>query len=232
MLRHRSLNQCLWVMQKPEKKGHHGAWIVWILSSHCVLFSGNAHWPGVFYICVTKVFLLLFPSSIWDFSIKYFIATFPFCFSAFAEVGGYDVFMQKYMEAIPSNISYGNTTIPAKCYTPQKDAFHIFRDPVSGDLPWPGLVFGLTVLSLWYWCTDQVMWKPYALDMLNTKLCSLVWPRGILPHCYPKTGHRKSAYFKADQSLFGFWFLNPFLLHRIKWNGCSFNSSVPSRLCV
>ncbi|KFO84270.1 Sodium/glucose cotransporter 1, partial [Buceros rhinoceros silvestris] len=76
---------------------------------------------------------------------------------AFSEVGGYDVFMQKYMKAIPSNISYGNTTIPEECYTPQKDSFHIFRDPVTGDLPWPGLVFGLTILSLWYWCTDQVI---------------------------------------------------------------------------
>ncbi|XP_074776985.1 sodium/glucose cotransporter 1 isoform X3 [Athene noctua] len=76
---------------------------------------------------------------------------------AFAEVGGYDAFMQKYMEAIPSNISYGNTTIKAECYTPRKDSFHIFRDAVTGDLPWPGLVFGLSILALWYWCTDQVI---------------------------------------------------------------------------
>ncbi|KAM6193431.1 sodium/glucose cotransporter 1 isoform 3-T3 [Sarcoramphus papa] len=76
---------------------------------------------------------------------------------AFAEVGGYDTFMRKYMEAIPSNISYGNTTINAECYTPRKDSFHIFRDAVTGDLPWPGLVFGLTIIALWYWCTDQVI---------------------------------------------------------------------------
>ncbi|NXH15026.1 SC5A1 protein, partial [Bucco capensis] len=76
---------------------------------------------------------------------------------AFAEVGGYDSFMKKYMEAIPSNTSYGNTTIDPKCYTPRQDAFHIFRDAVTGDLPWPGLIFGLSVLALWYWCTDQVI---------------------------------------------------------------------------
>ncbi|NXG54848.1 SC5A1 protein, partial [Hemiprocne comata] len=76
---------------------------------------------------------------------------------AFSEVGGYDVFMKKYMEAIPSITSYGNTTISAECYTPRKDAFHIFRDAVTGDLPWPGLVFGLSILALWYWCTDQVI---------------------------------------------------------------------------
>ncbi|NXW15773.1 SC5A1 protein, partial [Circaetus pectoralis] len=76
---------------------------------------------------------------------------------AFAEVGGYDDFMRKYMEAIPSNISYGNTTIDAECYTPRRDSFHIFRDAVTGDLPWPGLVFGLSIIALWYWCTDQVI---------------------------------------------------------------------------
>ncbi|KAM6119721.1 sodium/glucose cotransporter 1 isoform 2-T2 [Phoenicopterus ruber ruber] len=76
---------------------------------------------------------------------------------AFSEVGGYDAFMQKYMEAIPSNVSYGNITIKPECYTPRKDSFHIFRDAVTGDLPWPGLVFGLTILALWYWCTDQVI---------------------------------------------------------------------------
>ncbi|KAM9371798.1 sodium/glucose cotransporter 1 isoform 2-T2 [Phaethornis superciliosus] len=76
---------------------------------------------------------------------------------AFSEVGGYDAFMKKYMEAIPSRTSYGNVTINPECYTPRKDAFHIFRDPVTGDLPWPGLVFGLSILAMWYWCTDQVI---------------------------------------------------------------------------
>uniref|UniRef100_A0A8B9R493 Sodium/glucose cotransporter 1 n=1 Tax=Anas platyrhynchos TaxID=8839 RepID=A0A8B9R493_ANAPL len=76
---------------------------------------------------------------------------------AFKEVGGYDAFMKKYMEAIPSNVSYGGITIDESCYKPRADAFHIFRDPVSGDLPWPGLIFGLSILALWYWCTDQVI---------------------------------------------------------------------------
>uniref|UniRef100_A0A8C5UGB1 Sodium/glucose cotransporter 1 n=1 Tax=Malurus cyaneus samueli TaxID=2593467 RepID=A0A8C5UGB1_9PASS len=76
---------------------------------------------------------------------------------AFAEVGGYEAFMQKYMEAIPSNISYGNTVVDPQCYTPRRDSFHIFRDAVTGDLPWPGLVFGLSIIAMWYWCTDQVI---------------------------------------------------------------------------
>lgn len=64
--------------------------------------------------------------------------------------------MEKYMNAIPSKVSDGNITVNKECYTPRNDSFHIFRDPLKGDLPWPGLIFGLSILALWYWCTDQV----------------------------------------------------------------------------
>uniref|UniRef100_A0A3B3Y6C6 Solute carrier family 5 member 1 n=1 Tax=Poecilia mexicana TaxID=48701 RepID=A0A3B3Y6C6_9TELE len=47
--------------------------------------------------------------------------------------------------------------ISAECYQPRSDAFHLFRDPVTGDLPWPGLVFGLTIQATWFWCADQVI---------------------------------------------------------------------------
>ncbi|XP_061118488.1 sodium/glucose cotransporter 1 [Conger conger] len=73
---------------------------------------------------------------------------------AFQKVGGYENFMDKYMQAIPSIIG---PNISEQCYTPRPDSFHIFRDPLTGDLPWPGLVFGLTILATWYWCTDQVI---------------------------------------------------------------------------
>eukprot|EP00045_Choanoeca_perplexa_P017668 m.261503 g.261503 ORF g.261503 m.261503 type:complete len:608 (-) comp17599_c0_seq3:1249-3072(-) len=35
--------------------------------------------------------------------------------------------------------------------------FHLFRKPTDPDYPWPGMVFGLQLTSLWYWCTDQVI---------------------------------------------------------------------------
>ncbi|XP_038618567.1 sodium/glucose cotransporter 1-like isoform X3 [Tachyglossus aculeatus] len=76
---------------------------------------------------------------------------------AFAEVGGYEAFTEKYMNAIPSIIQNGETTVDAKCYTPQADSFHIFRDPITGDIPWPGVIFGMTIVALWYWCTDQLI---------------------------------------------------------------------------
>uniref|UniRef100_H3B5E4 Sodium/myo-inositol cotransporter 2 n=1 Tax=Latimeria chalumnae TaxID=7897 RepID=H3B5E4_LATCH len=41
--------------------------------------------------------------------------------------------------------------------SPKGDTFHLFRDPVTSDLPWPAVLLGLTIPSIWYWCTDQVI---------------------------------------------------------------------------
>ncbi|XP_044031137.1 sodium/glucose cotransporter 1 isoform X1 [Siniperca chuatsi] len=71
----------------------------------------------------------------------------------FHEVGSYENFQELYMEAIPSITA----NISATCYEPRPDSFHIFRNAITGDLPWPGLVFGLTIQATWYWCTDQVI---------------------------------------------------------------------------
>uniref|UniRef100_A0AAQ4S4P1 Sodium/glucose cotransporter 1 n=1 Tax=Gasterosteus aculeatus aculeatus TaxID=481459 RepID=A0AAQ4S4P1_GASAC len=72
---------------------------------------------------------------------------------AFNEVGGYEQFQQRYMEAIPAD----RVNVSASCYEPREDSFHIFRNAITGDLPWPGLIFGLTIQATWYWCTDQVI---------------------------------------------------------------------------
>ncbi|XP_057891177.1 sodium/myo-inositol cotransporter 2 [Melospiza georgiana] len=71
---------------------------------------------------------------------------------SFIEVGGLEGLQAKYFGAIPS-IRQENSS----CGLPRADAFHIFRDPVSSDLPWPGVLVGMTIPSLWYWCTDQVI---------------------------------------------------------------------------
>uniref|UniRef100_A0A8D0L8B4 Solute carrier family 5 member 9 n=1 Tax=Sphenodon punctatus TaxID=8508 RepID=A0A8D0L8B4_SPHPU len=73
-------------------------------------------------------------------------------FIGFNKVGWYEGLQEKYKIAIPSVI-VPNTT----CHLPRQDAFHMLRDPVTGDIPWPGLIFGLSVLALWCWCTDQVI---------------------------------------------------------------------------
>uniref|UniRef100_A0AAR2M0C1 Sodium/myo-inositol cotransporter 2 n=1 Tax=Pygocentrus nattereri TaxID=42514 RepID=A0AAR2M0C1_PYGNA len=57
-----------------------------------------------------------------------------------------------YSNAIPS-VRDPNTT----CGIPREDAFHLFRDPVTSDLPWPGVLLGMSIPSMWYWCSDQVI---------------------------------------------------------------------------
>lgn len=71
---------------------------------------------------------------------------------SFAEVGGWNALMEGYANAIPS-VRVPNST----CGIPRDDAFQIFRDPVNSDLPWPGVIVGMTIPSMWYWCSDQVI---------------------------------------------------------------------------
>ena len=74
--------------------------------------------------------------------------------AGFVEVGGWEEMMEKYKTAAANyTLAY-----PANysCGLPRDDYMHIWRDPVTGDIPWTGAVFGLTTLGLWVWCTDQV----------------------------------------------------------------------------
>lgn len=89
----------------------------------------------------------------------------------------------KYFYAIPS-IRKENSS----CGLPREDAFHIFRDPVNSDLPWPGVLVGMTIPSLWYWCTDQVghclfLWlvkSDYKSGGCNLTCTDLLFLRGII----------------------------------------------------
>ena len=78
-------------------------------------------------------------------------------FAGFIEIGGYERLKIQYMEAIPqttlNSLAAGNNTT---CGIPRQDAFHIFRDPITADIPWPGMLLGIYFLGSWYWCTDQV----------------------------------------------------------------------------
>ncbi|XP_064449094.1 sodium/glucose cotransporter 2 isoform X2 [Mirounga angustirostris] len=81
-------------------------------------------------------------------------------FTAFHEVGGYSGLFDKYLGAMTSltvseDPAVGN--ISSSCYRPRPDSYHLLRDPVTGDLPWPALLLGLTIVSGWYWCSDQVI---------------------------------------------------------------------------
>ncbi|XP_070554551.1 sodium/glucose cotransporter 4-like [Ptychodera flava] len=71
---------------------------------------------------------------------------------AFLEVGTYDEFKNLYMDAVPNTTIEGNST----CGIPSEEAWHIFR-PVDSGFPWPGALFGINILSAYYFCTNQVI---------------------------------------------------------------------------
>ncbi|KAK6180211.1 hypothetical protein SNE40_012403 [Patella caerulea] len=70
---------------------------------------------------------------------------------SFAKVGGIENIYEKYQYAVPA--THTNST----CGKPTDEAFHLLRSVDAGDLPWPGNVFGITILSTWYFCSDQVL---------------------------------------------------------------------------
>ncbi|XP_059148470.1 sodium/myo-inositol cotransporter 2-like [Physella acuta] len=71
-------------------------------------------------------------------------------FISFNKIGGYRQLEYRYMMAEPVNDTMG-------CGRPREDAFHLFRDPVSSDNPWPGVLLQSSIGCMWYWCCDQVI---------------------------------------------------------------------------
>lgn len=80
------------------------------------------------------------------------------------ETGNYSNTGWKFLRAIP------NTTFDAlftenetECGIPPADSLSMWRPPDDPFYPWPGVMFGLTISGVWYWCTDQVHLKYIAL---------------------------------------------------------------------
>ncbi|XP_053375170.1 sodium/glucose cotransporter 4-like [Mercenaria mercenaria] len=88
------------------------------------------------------------------------IGAFILMIMSFIEVGGYEAIVKKYFEAWPETTrkNYGNDSYPYwKCGIPPDNSMNLIRSYDDGSLPWPGIMFGLTISSVWYWCSDQVI---------------------------------------------------------------------------
>ncbi|XP_041357408.1 sodium/glucose cotransporter 4-like [Gigantopelta aegis] len=83
------------------------------------------------------------------------VGSFILMIISFVDVGGWEQMMRKYA------VSAANYTLADpqnySCGLPREDYMHIFRDPIKGDIPWPGAVFGATTLGILVWCADQIM---------------------------------------------------------------------------
>ncbi|KAL4223767.1 Sodium/glucose cotransporter 4 [Mactra antiquata] len=80
------------------------------------------------------------------------VGSFILMIISFVKIGGIENLYDQYPKAIP----YPRVN-NSDCGLPPDDAFHILRHPTKSDLPWPGNIFGITILGLWYFCSDQVL---------------------------------------------------------------------------
>ncbi|XP_052673674.1 sodium/glucose cotransporter 4-like isoform X2 [Crassostrea angulata] len=76
-------------------------------------------------------------------------------FMSIIEVGGYEAMETKFMNAISNETRYNRSHY--SCGVPPADSLHIFRDAVTGDIPWPGALLGLSTLGLYTWDQDQII---------------------------------------------------------------------------
>ena len=82
-------------------------------------------------------------------------------FAGFIKVGGFEPVSRRYMDSIPNTTIYYHMAVPNNypykdCGIPSDTSFHFFRPASDSNIPWPGMVFGVTISAVWYWCSDQV----------------------------------------------------------------------------
>jgi len=93
----------------------------------------------------------------------------------FIAVGGFEAAMFKFMNTVANTtilhrmVGAGDDESSFNCGIPPNNSLHFFRAADDASLPWPGIVFGLSILSVWYWCTDQVCYCVVVLLSLVLK---------------------------------------------------------------
>ncbi|XP_045030643.1 sodium/glucose cotransporter 1 isoform X3 [Daphnia magna] len=76
---------------------------------------------------------------------------------AFVEVGGYNELIRKFFMSYPNETYTAYDLNNRSCANIPPDAMHLFKSIKSPELPWTGVIFGVTISSIWYWCSDQVI---------------------------------------------------------------------------
>ncbi|XP_071110844.1 sodium/glucose cotransporter 4-like isoform X2 [Haliotis cracherodii] len=81
---------------------------------------------------------------------------------SFMQFDSYEEVVNKFFAAWPNTtkVHYGmpnDSYSYTKCGIPPANSMHLIRSPEDPGLPWPGIMFGLTISSIWYWCSDQVI---------------------------------------------------------------------------
>jgi len=79
------------------------------------------------------------------------------CGLALDEVGGYQAMINQFHSSASNNTYFYQATAGnLSCGLTPEDSTSLFRG-MDSDYPWPGLVFGLTLLATYFFCTNQTM---------------------------------------------------------------------------
>ncbi|XP_076333210.1 sodium/glucose cotransporter 4-like isoform X3 [Tachypleus tridentatus] len=73
------------------------------------------------------------------------------------KVGGYDKLFYDFENKQPNNSVVGYDLNNKSCSEVPDNFQHLLRPISDPELPWTGMVFGLTISAVWYWCSDQVI---------------------------------------------------------------------------
>lgn len=107
--------------------------------------------------------------------------------AAFQELpGGYSSLRSQYLEAgdacwsdqLQNSVNASGHQIKTwleQCEAPSPNAFKIFRPITDDDFPWLGILTGMTINSVWYWCSDQVIVQRVlsAKHILHAKMATI-----------------------------------------------------------
>ncbi|XP_055863231.1 sodium/glucose cotransporter 1-like [Biomphalaria glabrata] len=81
-----------------------------------------------------------------------------YCVTAFES---FDLLKDKFFQSWPNTtkITFGQSSSNnyTFCGIPQPSSWNIIREYNSNDVPWPGMVFGITISAIWYFCCDQMI---------------------------------------------------------------------------
>ena len=77
-------------------------------------------------------------------------------FKALVEVGGYEKLLDGYYQAVPDAEFSAFTSDNNSCSAVREDFGHLFHEVGDDFLPVTGVVPGMLLTSIYYWCTDQV----------------------------------------------------------------------------
>lgn len=95
------------------------------------------------------------------------ISAFILMIICYVKVGGLQLIKEVYPYALADRTLFNETT----CGIPPEDYFSLIRPLNSANgPPWVGII-GMTILSIWYWCSDQVSLSNEGIDQLNLCVC-------------------------------------------------------------